>query len=107
MIMIKLEVARAQLLSQIELELCSIYHEKSNAPVKLREFYDYVSELPLSNIIFAWYRINLGNVCIKCIGAEVRIYKSDVDEPDHNYDIGKSHFDALDELIDQSFENEN
>ena len=106
--MIKLEEARAQLLSQIELELCRIYREKSNAPVKLREFYDYVSQLPLSNIIFAWYRINSVNVCIKCIGEEVCIYKSYVeDETHHNYDIGKSHFDALDELIDQSFENEN
>ena len=106
--MITLEEAREQLLSQIELELCRIYPAGSKAPEKLKELYDSISELPLSNPIFEWYRLNSGNVCIKCIGEEVRIYKTDAeDETPDNFTTGKSHPDALDDLIDQALGNGN
>ncbi len=71
--MIILEYAKEQLLSQIELELCRIYPAGSMAPEKLKEFYDHISELPPSNFIFDWYRVNAGNVNIQCIGDEVSI----------------------------------
>lgn len=75
---------------------------------KLKKFYDHTSELPLSNIIFAWYRLNIGSAFIECLGEEVRIYKSDVkDETPNNYNTGESHPDALDELIDQALGNGN
>jgi len=38
--MTTLEDAREQLLSQIEMELCRIYPAGSEAPDKLKEFYD-------------------------------------------------------------------
>ena len=72
--MTTLEDAREQLLSQIELELCRIYPEGSEAPDKLKEFYDQISELPLSNIIFAWYRKYADKVQIRHLGKEVCIY---------------------------------
>ena len=75
--MITLENAREQLLSQIELELCRIYDANSKAPEKLQEFYDHITELPLSNLIFAWYRKNADKVQIRYIGEEVCIYKAD------------------------------
>ena len=106
--MITLEEAREQLLYQIELELCRIYPAGSKTPNKLREFYDSISELPLSNPIFAWYRLNAGNVRIECIDEEVRIYKADAeDETTNNYITGKSHPDDLDDLIDQALGNGN
>ena len=106
--MITLEEAREQLLSQIELELCRIYPAGSNAPKKLREFYDYISELPVSNPVFIWCKLNAGNVCIKCLDEEVRVYKADAgDKIPDNYITGKSHPDALDNLIDQALENGN
>ena len=106
--MTTLEEAREQLLSQIELELCRIYPAGSNAPKKLREFYDYISELPVSNPVFIWCRLNAGNVRIKCIDEEVRIYRANAeDETPGNYITGKSHPDALDDLIDQAFGNGN
>ena len=74
LIMMTLNDAREQLLSQIELELCRIYPAGSKAPDKLREFYEYVSELPSSSFLFAWYRINTDNVHIECINDEVQIY---------------------------------
>ena len=104
----KLEDARAQLLSQIELELCRIYAAGSKVPMKLKEFYDSISELPLSNPIFAWYRLNSDKVHIECIDEEVRIYKADAeDETPDSFITGKSHPDDLDDLIDQAFGNGN
>ena len=106
--MITLENAREQLLSQIEIELCRIYPAGSEAPAKLKEFYDHISELPVSNIIFTWYRINAGNVCIKCIDEEVCIFKTgNEDETPINFIIGKSHPDDLNDLIDQAYKNGN
>jgi len=102
--MITLDEAKEQLLSQIELELCRIYE----APEKLQEFYDHITELSSSNFIFAWYRKNADKVQIGYTGEEVRIYKPDAeDETPDNYIRGESHPDALDELIDQALRNEN
>ncbi len=78
--MTTLEDAREQLLSQIEMELCRIYPAGSEAPDKLNEFYDHISELPLSNFIFGWYRINADKVQIRYIGEEVCIYKADAED---------------------------
>ena len=45
---------------------------------------------------------------IEYIGEEVRIYKSDAkDETPDNYNVGESHPDALDNLMDQALGNEN
>ena len=78
--MITLKNAREQLLSQIELELCRIYPANSMAPARLKELYDEIYELPLSDFVFDWYRLNAGNLRIKCIGEEVSIYKADTED---------------------------
>jgi hypothetical protein len=106
--MITLEYAKEQLLSQIEMELSRIYPAGSDAPEKLEEFYDHISELPLSNTLFAWCRLNAGNVRIKCIGEEVCIYKAEQDDqsPSRNI-VGRDGPDGLDELIDQALGNGN
>ena len=100
--------AREQLLSQIELELCRIYDAGSEAPKKLRELYDHVAALPISNVIFDWYRINADKVQIRYIGEEVCIYLAD-NENDlpSGYIVGIDDPDALDELIDQALGNGN
>ncbi len=106
--MTTLEDAREQLLSQIELELCRIYTAGSMAPEKLKEFYDHISELSLSNIIFAWYLKYADKVQIRYIGEEVCIYLAD-NENDlpSGCIVGIDGPDALDELIDQALGNEN
>ena len=96
------------MLSQIELELCRIYPAGSDAPEKLKEFYDHTSELPLSNFIFGWYRINADKVQIRYIGEEVCIFKADADDDlPSGYIVGIDGPDALDELIDKAFNNNN
>ncbi len=106
--MISLEQVRKQLLSQIELELCRIYDAGSKAPQKLREFYDHVSELPLSNFIFTWYRINADKVHIECIGDEVRIYKEEGQDEEPEQFVGIiTKTDVHDDLIDQARDNKN
>ena len=52
--MTTLEDAREQLLSQIELELCRIYPAGSDAPEKLKEFFDYIASLPIKHLLFEW-----------------------------------------------------
>ncbi len=69
--MVTLDDAREQLLSQIELQLCRIYEAGSEAPIKLQEFYDYVTELPLTHFIFNWYFINYENIQIEVVDKEV------------------------------------
>ncbi len=106
--MITLDEAREQLLSQIELELCRIYPAGSSAPGKLKEFYDHISELQLSNFIFAWYRKYAEKVQIRDLGKEVCIYlaENEYDLPS-GYIVGNDGPDALDELIDLAFWNGN
>ena len=105
--MTTLENAREQLLSQIEMELCRIYPAGSKAPEKLEELYDMISELPLSNFIFNWYRVNADKVLIRYIGKEVCIYKADDDDDlPSGYIVGNDDHDALDDLIDQALGNE-
>ncbi len=106
--MTTLEDAREQLLSQIEMELSRIYPAGSRAPEKLKEFYDHISELPLSNIIFAWYRKYADKVQIRYLGKEVCIYLADnEDDLPSGHIIGIDGPDALDELIDQALGNGN
>ena len=107
--MITLEEAREQLLSQIELEsTCRIHKFGSKAPVKLMEFYNRIAELPLSNPIFAWYRTNEDNIRIECIDDEVRIYKAEnEDDSPENFISKIPGSDALGDLIDQAWGNEN
>ncbi len=106
--MTTLEDAREQLLSQIAMELCRIYPAGSMAPDKLKEFYNHISELSLSNIIFAWYRKYADKVQIRYIGEEVCIYKADAeDDLPSGYIVGIDGPDALDELIDQALGNGN
>ena len=59
-----------------------------------------ISELPLSNFIFGWYRINADKVQIRYIGEEVSIYtaKHEDDLPS-GYIVGIDGPDALDDLI--------
>ncbi len=65
--MTTLEDAREQLLSQIEMELCRIYPAGNMAPDKLKEFYDYVASLDISNPVFSWYLMNMGRIRIQSI----------------------------------------
>ena len=105
--MITLEEAREQLLSQVELEAtCRIHKFGSKAPETLMEYYNRIAELPLSNPIFAWYQTNEDNFRIECIDDEVRIYKDEDDSPE-DFISGIPGPNALDDLIDQAFENEN
>ena len=107
--MITLKEAREQLLSQIELEAnCRIHKSGSKATEKLLEFYNHIADLPLSNPIFAWYRVNADNVRIECIDNEVRIYKADDEDNSlEKFIRGISKDSALDTLIDQALDNNN
>ena len=78
--MITLEETKEQLLSQIELELCRIFVAGSNAPNKLKELYDHVSELHFSNPIFIWYKFIGGNVHFKYLNDEIRICMADPED---------------------------
>ena len=106
--MITLEDAREQLLSQIELKLCRIYPAGSDAPEKLKQFYDHISVLPLSNFIFAWFRKYADKVQIRHLGKEVCIYLADNDDDlPSGYIVGIDGPDALDDLIDKALDNNN
>ena len=50
----KIKEAREQLLSQIGLQMHCNYEAGSEASTKLQEFYEYVQELPTTNLIFQW-----------------------------------------------------
>ncbi len=85
-----------------------MYPAGSKTQNKLRELYDHVSELPHSDFIFKWYRINADNVCIDCIGDEVRIYKVDYKEDSPEQVTSRlPDGDVLGELIDQAFDSTN
>ncbi len=40
------------------------------------EVYDHISELPVSNIVFNWYRLNMVDIRIEYDDNEVRIFKA-------------------------------
>ncbi len=67
-----------------------------------------VFELPPSDFIFKWYRINADNVHIEFVGDEVRIYKVDYTEDSPEQVISRlPDDDFLDDLIDQAFDSKN
>ncbi len=65
-----------------------------------------MAALPISNVIFDWYRINADKVHIECIGDEVRIYKEEDEETEESIEGIKSE-NIHDSLIDQALDNKN
>ena len=85
--------AKEQLLQQIELELCRIHDANSDAPKKLWEFYEYVENLPTTDLIFQWCLLNSGNIRIGFIDGAVQVCKIKDSNSERMY--GDDEFDDL------------
>ncbi len=104
--MMNLEEAREHLLSQIELQMCRIHVGSPDAPKKLREFYDFVEGLPISHHLFQWYLMNSGKILIEYCDGEVRVIKTDNQEPEEPFtEIIIPNI--YDDFIRQAFDNQN
>ncbi len=102
----KPEEAKEALLNQIDLALCRIYPGNSIAHAQLHDFYDYISELSLNNLVFDWYITNKGNIDIEVVDGEVRVIKTCNQEPEqHHNEITIPNIN--DDLIRQAFDNQN
>ena len=71
------------------------------------ECYDHISELPVSDIVFTWYRLNMVEIRIEYMDNEVCIYQAGENVSPKRYINKISGADPLDELIDQALDNEN
>ena len=74
----------------------------------IMDFYDHISELHVSNVVFSWYKKNKDNVRIEYKDEEVGINKINREDNAGEFS-GTSAYspDALDDLIDQAHENAN
>jgi hypothetical protein len=114
--MITLEESKERLLLEIQKAAYHYKQKKGNDSIesyryleaykKLMECYDHTSQLPVSDIVFTWYRLNIADIRVDYDDNGVRIYKAGGVYYKRN--ICKiSGADPIDGLIDQALYNEN